>query len=181
MYILFTIISPVVSKIAGTNLDNLDFDYEKYFEQTDTYQTMSESLANNNDKTVEEIYQTNLKNDMKNKLSEKGYIASDIQIQMELEDSDNYGRITSITLTIAKKKNMTQEDSDNVKENTVETIAVNQVETVTINNTTKENTSTSQEESKETVKSSEINEIKSYLSNVYDVNKKQIKVNKKGG
>lgn len=162
-------------------MDSLDFDYEKYFEQTDTYQAMSESLANNNDKTVEEIYQTNLKNDMKNKLLEKGYVASDIQVQMESEDSDNYGRITNITLTVAKKKNIEEDEAAGEKANTIETVSVNQVESVTINNTIKENNNTTQEASNETVKNSEINEIKSYLSSVYDVNKKQIQVNKKGG
>ena len=87
VYILFTIISPVISKI--TNIDFQDIDYEEYFKQTETYQTMSQDLSNNNDKTVEEIYISNLKQDMKNKLQEKGYIAENIEVDIELKDEAN--------------------------------------------------------------------------------------------
>ena len=69
---MFNIISPIISKITNVDFDEIDFD--EYFKQTETYQTMSQDLSNNNDKSVEEIYISNLKQDMKNKLQEKGYI-----------------------------------------------------------------------------------------------------------
>ena len=94
VYILFTIISPVISKI--TDIDFQDIDYEEYFKQTETYQTMSQDLSNNNDKSVEEIYISNLKQDMKNKLQEKGYIAENIEVDIELKDEAYYGKINKI-------------------------------------------------------------------------------------
>ena len=102
VYILFTIISPVISKI--TDIDFQDIDYEEYFKQTETYQTMSQDLSNNNDKSVEEIYISNLKQDMKNKLQEKGYIAENIEVDIELKDEANYGKINKIILSVYKNE-----------------------------------------------------------------------------
>ena len=71
VYILFTIISPIIGKFV--NIDLKDIDYEKYFKEVETQETISQSLTTNNEKTMGEIYISNLKADMKNKLEEKGY------------------------------------------------------------------------------------------------------------
>lgn len=175
IYVLFTIVSPIITKITGSNLDSLNFDYEKYMEQTDTYQTMSQTLATNNDANIGEIYQTNLKSDMKNKLLEKGYIASNIMVETQIEDEEAYGKITKISLTIEKKEEETEEKQGN----TINSVSINQIQSIQIGNTIPEEKEA--KGSKQAVKASEINEIKTYLSTVYEVNKKQIEINKKGG
>ena len=55
IYILFTIISPIITKISGKNLIDLEFDYQNYLENTDTDQAMSQNLSNNNDKNIKQI------------------------------------------------------------------------------------------------------------------------------
>lgn len=77
VYLLFTIISP----IFGGNFHFNEIDYESYFKDTEKYQTMSDTLTTYNDQSVEEIYLTNLKQDMKQKLKEKGYLAEKISIR----------------------------------------------------------------------------------------------------
>lgn len=181
VYILFTIVSPIIGKITGTNLSKLDFDYEKYFKDSDTYQTMSESLSKDNNETIEEIYQSNLKTDMKNKLLEKGYIAKDIQVEMKLEDSNSYGKITKISMIVVQKKE--SDSKEELTNNNINTVSeINTIDEIKIGNSVKKNTQEVQtsENNKEEVKLSEINELKSYLSSVYEVNKKQIEINKKG-
>lgn len=168
MYVLFTIISPIISKV--TKIDISDIDYEKYLEETETYQTMSETLLTNNDKSVEEIYITNLKEDMKNKLKEKGYIAQNIDIKVETSSESDYGRIEEISLLIygtEEEKELNDTDAKN-------TISVNKVEEVKIGNTVK---SKDDKTTVQDINTSQKNEIKEYLSSVYDVNKKNIKVN----
>ena len=81
VYILFTIISPILAKITNIDLDNLD--YEKYFKEMDTSQTISQSLTKNNDKSIEEIYENNIKQDMKEKLKEQGYIVEKIELYIK--------------------------------------------------------------------------------------------------
>lgn len=171
VYILFTIISPVVSKI--TNIDFQDIDYEEYFKQTETYQTMSQDLSNNNDKSVEEIYISNLKQDMKNKLQEKGYIAENIEVDIELKDEANYGKVNKIILSVYKN----EESNDDVyKDTSTNTISINKIEEVKIGNNVN-NVNTNIQVKKGEIKNSEKNEIKEYLSGVYEINKKNIKIN----
>ena len=171
VYILFTIISPVISKI--TDIDFQDIDYEEYFKQTETYQTMSQDLSNNNDKSVEEIYISNLKQDMKNKLQEKGYIAENIEVDIELKDEANYGKVNKIILSVYKN----EESNDDVyKDTSTNTISINKIEEVKIGNNVN-NVNTNIQVKKGEIKNSEKNEIKEYLSGVYEINKKNIKIN----
>lgn len=172
VYIVFTIVSPIIGKIMGQDLSNLNFDYEQYLENTDTYQTMSQSLDKKNDQNVEDIYLSNLKQDMKSKLSEKGYLATDIQVEVELKDTKNYGKIQKISMTIAKKK-----EEETVSNNIITDVSIN---SITIGNTVEEKEDNEKEETTQ-AKSNEINEMKSYLSTVYEVSKKNITINKKGG
>ncbi len=173
IYILFTIISPIITKISGKNLIDLEFDYQNYLENTDTYQAMSQNLSNNNDKNIEQIYIQNLRNDIKNKLLEKGYNAKTIEININLEDTKEYGKINNIYLQVVKSK-------EEVKQgNITNVIIVNTIENITIGNGINNKIQESKDE--EDLKDSEINEIKSYLSGVYEVNQKNIQVNKKGG
>lgn len=101
VYILFTIISPILNKF--TNIDFTKLDYEKYFEELDTKQVTSQSLSTNNNQSVEEIYINNLKQDMKAKLQKKGYIVESINLNIELEEK-NYGRINNIYISIYKEE-----------------------------------------------------------------------------
>lgn len=164
VYILFTIISPILSKFTKIDFHNID--YEKYFNELDTKQAMSQSLADNNDRITQDIYINNLKQDMKAKLKQKGYIVENVSINIELEET-NYGRINNIWLTLYKEESI-KEDT-----NTTGTILINKIEEVNIgNNTNSEDTS-----NKKKLNNNDENEIKEYLSSVYEVNKKNIKIN----
>lgn len=163
VYILFTIISPILKNNGNLNFNNID--YESYFKENETYKTMSESLTSNNDNSVEEIYINNLKQDMKQKLKEKGFLVESSTVKIELQEGDNYGRILEINLKLSKLK-----EEDTKKQNS--DIIVNDI---TIGNTIKNETSSSN--TKENISSSEIKEIKEYLSGVYEVSNKNIYIN----
>ena len=165
VYILFTIISPILGKITNIDLDNID--YEKYFEKLDTSQTISQTLTKNNDKSIEEIYENNIKQDMKAKLKEQGYIVENIVLNIELKNELNYGKISNVNLSIYKEK----EEKNATQTNT---IIVNKIEKVIIGNNVQKSSNNS---SKESLKESEKDEIKKYISSVYEVNKKNIKIN----
>lgn len=131
---------------------------------------MSETLSTNNDKSVEEIYISNLKQDMKNKLKEKGYIAQNIDIKIETSSESDYGRIEEIVLLIYK----TEEEKQLSNTEDKNTISINKVEEVKIGNTVKnDDTKTNVQD----INNSQKSEIKEYLSGVYDVKKNNIKIN----
>lgn len=162
VYILFTIISPILNKF--TNVDFRSIDYEKYFEELDTKEVMSKNLTTNNNQSVEEIYINNLKQDMKAKLQKKGYIVESINLNIELEEK-NYGRINNIYINVYK------EEKNKINENT-NAIMVNKIEDVKI-----ENGSKNEKVNKKEMSNKDKSEIKEYLSGVYEVNKKDIKIN----
>ena len=166
VYILFTIISPVIGKFV--NIDLKDIDYEKYFKEIETQETITQSLTTNNEKATGEIYISNLKVDMKNKLEEKGYRVENINLKVELEDEKNYGKVNEIALFVSKLK---EADNTNKENNT---IAINKIENVKIGNKVEniKEVKTSKE-----IGNSEKSEIKDYLASVYDVKRKNIRIN----
>lgn len=170
VYILFTVLSPILGKI--TNIDFGNIDYDKYLWEFETSCVMSDSLVQNNDKTTIEMYINNLKQDMKSKLKEQGYIVNNVDVEIEMKNEKNYGKIKSISLRLYKSEKENEEE-DKEEERIKFSISVNKIEEVKIIN----NTTNTKNSKKEEIKNSEKNEIKRYLSSVYEVNKKNIKIN----
>lgn len=155
MYILFTIVSPIIKKVGGKdiNLNTINIEkYERQIEKSDN--TISRKFEDNNTRSIKDIYVSNLKADISAKLKEKGYEidTSDIQIK----DDENY-TIEKITLKLIKMEQK-QEKNNEIVINTVE-----------IGNTI------SQKDSK-TLSDDDKQEVKDYISETYDIDKKNINI-----
>lgn len=155
MYILFTIVSPIIKKVGGKDINLNTINIEKYEQQiSKSDNTISRKFEDNNTRSIKDIYVSNLKADISAKLKEKGYNidTSDIQIK----DDENY-TIEKITLKLIK---MEQEQEKNNE------IVINTVE---IENTI------SQKDSK-TLSDDDKQEVKDYISETYDIDKKNINI-----
>lgn len=155
MYILFTIVSPIIKKVGGKDIDLNTIDIEKYEQQiAKSDNTISRKFEDNNTRSIKDIYVSNLKADISAKLKEKGYKidTSDIQIK----DDENY-TIEKITLKLIKMEQK-QEKNNEIVINTVE-----------IGNTI------SQKDSK-TLSDDDKQEVKDYISKTYDIDKKNINI-----
>ena len=155
MYILFTIVSPIIKKVGGKDIDLNTIDIEKYEQQiAKSDNTISRKFEDNNTRSIKDIYVSNLKADISAKLKEKGYEidTSDIQIK----DDENY-TIEKITLKLIKMEQK-QEKNNEIVINTVE-----------IGNTI------SQKDSK-TLSDDDKQEVKDYISKTYDIDKKNINI-----
>ena len=155
MYILFTIVSPIIKKVGGKEIDLNTIDIEKYEQQiAKSDNTISRKFEDNNTRSIKDIYVSNLKADISAKLKEKGYEidTSDIQIK----DDENY-TIEKITLKLIKMEQK-QEKNNEIVINTVE-----------IGNTI------SQKDSK-TLSDDDKQEVKDYISETYDIDKKNINI-----
>lgn len=155
MYILFTIVSPIIKKVGGKDINLNTINIEKYEQQiSKSDNTISRKFEDNNTRSIKDIYVSNLKADISAKLKEKGYNidTSDIQIK----DDENY-TIEKITLKLIK---MEQEQEKNNE------IVINTVE---IGNTI------SQKDSK-TLSDDDKQEVKDYISETYDIDKKNINI-----
>lgn len=155
MYILFTIVSPIIKKLGGKDINLNTIDIEKYEQQiSKSDNTISRKFEDNNTRSIKDIYVSNLKADISAKLKEKGYEidTSDIQIK----DDENY-TIEKITLKLIKTEQK-QEKNNEIVINTVE-----------IGNTI------SQKDSK-TLSDDDKQEVKDYISETYDIDKKNINI-----
>lgn len=155
MYILFTIVSPIIKKLGGKDINLNTINIEKYERQiSKSDNTISRKFEDNNTRSIKDIYVSNLKADISAKLKEKGYEidTSDVQIK----DDENY-TIEKITLKLIKMEQK-QEKNHEIVINTVE-----------IGNTI------SQKDSK-TLSDDEKQEVKDYISETYDIDKKNINI-----
>lgn len=155
MYILFTIVSPIIKKLGGKDINLNTINIEKYERQiSKSDNTISRKFEDNNTRSIKDIYVSNLKADISAKLKEKGYEidTSDVQIK----DDENY-TIEKITLKLIKTEQK-QEKNHEIVINTVE-----------IGNTI------SQKDSK-TLSDDDKQEVKDYISETYDIDKKNINI-----
>lgn len=161
IYVVYTIIAPGLKLIGGKNLDFGNIDYENYLTSSEIYQNLESSVEKIETNNFEETYKLNLKQDMENKLREKGYIVSNIKLEVNLEEnSETYGRIENIELNISKSVN------EGNNENEKNEIAVNKIKIGEQTNSTIKKELTEEEE----------REIKMFMSEEYGINNKQISI-----
>lgn len=133
IYIMFTIVSPVIKNISK---ENFSLDIEKYWKELDLDSIeVGTNLNNSNEKNIEEIYIKNLKKDMEYKLKEHGYIIENIEIY--LEKNTNEYSIKQIEITAKKDKIKIGESKNNKKVNEIHINKVNEID-ILIENKDKE-------------------------------------------
>lgn len=164
LYVLFTVIQPVVTKITGKNLEMADFNYKKYFKE-DILEASSQDFEDNNSKLIEQAYIDNIKNDMKVKIKQKGYeiISNNIHITKN-EYSESYGSLESIEMNVKKIE-------EGKNENTINVIKIEDVD-ISVGNVT----NTKSKEKSNLPEKDKI-ELIEYLSNEYSISKENIIIN----
>lgn len=160
IYILFTIVSPVITKITNKEFKLSDIiDLDEYIEAASSDNTYNE-LEKSNNENIKEVYIASLKSDIEGKIANKGYNADSIEV--EVQDNDEY-TINSITISVSKLDE--KEENNNIE-------IVNKVE---INVST--STEKSKENEKEELSKKEKEELKEYLSSVYELPEDNIIIN----
>ena len=160
IYILFTIVSPVITKITNKEFKLSDIiDLDEYIEAASSDITYNE-LEKSNNENIKEVYIASLKSDIEGKIANKGYNADSIEV--EVQDNDEY-TINSITISVSKLDE--KEENNNIE-------IVNEVE---INVST--STEKSKENEKEELSKKEKEELKEYLSSVYELPEDNIIIN----
>lgn len=178
VYILFTIISPVVSKFTGKSIAVSDIiDLNQYISDFKEKEKIQNSLQKDSSANIRDIYIGNLKSDIQNKLKIKGYNTT--KIELDVGYDDNY-TLNKISLTVAKIKE--KENSENKEENNINGTVISSVNDININvsnqninNNVQDNASSNN--TKSNLSSSDKKKIKEYLSEVYEINERSILIN----
>lgn len=160
IYILFTIIYPLINKFSKVNINSL---LENTTKQMSTYEE-SNTLKIDTNKYIEDTYRTKVEEDLKNKANDKNLNIISLNINIETQDEKRYGMLNSLVIEVEK---------ENVKktENTI-----NQIKEVNVSRNAHEKNET--EKTKEnTVTQEEINELKEYINTSYYLEKEKIHIN----
>lgn len=174
IYILFTIISPVIAKVKGNELNvNEILDTKKFEKELEKSNSkISEKLESNNSRSIKDIYVSNLTTDIKNKLKEKGYNV--VSSSINVKDDKNY-TIEEINLEVNKIENEQADNQENEQEvNKIESINIEKVKIRVDTDNTMDNTEESKIINKNTLTEEQKHEIKEYLSTTYNIDIKNI-------
>lgn len=156
VYILFSIVSPVITKFTGNEFRVSDiYDINTYIEVS--AKSSQENIENSQQNQIKQVYITNLKNDMKQKIQEKGYSVK--SLTLEISNDEQY-TLKKIFAQVSKRK---KEENNGVK-------GANEIN-ITISNTT-ENI-----EEDISISTKEQNDLKAYLSGIYNLEEKNININ----
>ncbi len=156
IYILYTIISPVITLVTGSKLQVDYSKYEEYFTSTEEYKSLENEFNNVTANSIESTYRQEVKKQIKNDIENMEFSVDSVELDIDLET----GIIKEINLSVDKENN---EDTNTTETN----IQINKVE---IGNSTYKN-------EENTLSRQEIEKIKNFLQENYGINYESIKVN----
>lgn len=196
VYVLFTIVSPVITKVSGKEIKVSDIlDLNEYIQEIEETSKMQNYIEIENEGNIMNIYINGIKEDMKAKIEAKGYIVNNIEIS--IADYETYS-IQEVILDVENKevRDMYTGDSENTQtdqninsEGEIEKIdKVNEIDRVKIEvsnesgTSNSNNTNESVEENSSDREKNELNitqkqELKEYISSVYEINENNITIN----
>ena len=159
VYILFTIIYPLINKFTKTNINTL---IENTTKQMSTYQE-NNSLKIDTDKYIESTYKKKIEEDIRKRANEKNLNITSLNVYIETEDENRYGMLNSLVMKV--EKNETSKKNNDV----------NQIKEINISKNVQNNEIIENKEKTATEK--EINEFKEYINATYYLEKEKIHIN----
>lgn len=159
VYILFTIIYPLINKFTKTNINTL---IENITKQMSTYQE-NNSLKIDTDKYIESTYKKKIEEDIRKRANEKNLNITLLNVYIETEDENRYGMLNSLVMKV--EKNETSKKNNDV----------NQIKEINISKNVQNNEII--ENKDKTVTEKEVNEFKEYINATYYLEKEKIHIN----
>ena len=184
IYVLFTIVSPIITKFTGESIQVSEvLELDKYIVEAEEAAKAQNTIQNDNQDNIMKVYLSGIKSDMKTKIEAKGYNVKSIDVGVT--DDETY-KIQYINLSVEENENISnpeensgEDNEQNIIENTIE--PVEQVEKVEVNigseKTDTEEKSEEDNDNKSQLSYSKKQELKEYLSSVYEVNVSSITIN----
>ena len=165
MFVLFTIISPVINKFKNNNKELIIAD--DYIKNSNNKSIETSNINLSNENTIKRMYEENLKVDIKSKVNQKGYSTGDVNL--EILDNGEY-TLNKIEFRVTAKNNVSNNNQENSANNTTTIIENIENIKVSLGGSSKDE----KKEEKSLISESEKRKLREYLSGVYEVNEKNI-------
>lgn len=163
IYILFNIVSPFIKSVQASDIE--DFNIEDY---TNNISINSTAKQTSMDKRLQELYIEQLENDIKTKVTNKGYDVNTCKVDAVISGNENEAGIKKIILKIEKNESNLKEENENVEEKIVN--EVQKIKKVNISNKNQENNN-------KKITDADISNLKKFLKEEYGVDEKCLKIN----
>ena len=109
IYVLFTIVSPIITKISGKEIQVSDIiDLDEYIEEAKTASKAQNQMEIQNEDNILDIYVSGIKEDMKAKIEAKSYAVNNIKISVA---NDGSYEIQSVVLDVEKRTGYSTENT----------------------------------------------------------------------
>ena len=162
LYILFNIISPLIGK-------DITFDLNEIAQNNQVQTINTEEVDQTSmDKRLKQIGKEELEKDVMKKIEEQGYTVEYCNIELEINQESE---IKNITLQIKKNEDRKIEDETTEKKLVNEIQKIKEVQIGNQDNERKESSNIND------LSQQEINQIKKFLVQEYEVNEKCLKIN----
>ena len=161
VFILFNIISPFINAKDLKNLNEIDA--SKYVNENNKNYVEQKSM----DERLEELYIEEIEKDIIKKVEKKGYKVSMCKVDAKITKNEEETGITKIKLKVEKTGEVQQEENSSI-ENQI----VTQVQKIK-----KVNTKKIEEDKETSLEKSDIQNLKQFLIEEYEVNEKCLEIN----
>ena len=175
IYIIFNIVSPFINNQDIFNIENIDM--EKYaLNETEEIQVTSEEVDQTSmNKRIKDLYVEELQKDITKKVEEQGYKVNNCEVKVSILDEENETEIKEIKLKVEKSQKI-EENKEDAEDRLIEEIQkIKEVDTTV--NIQKKDEEKQEEQENNRISKSDIQNIKKFLIEEYEVNEKCLKIN----
>lgn len=171
IYVMFTIVNPIITKVSGKEITVSDIlELDEYISQAEENIKNQNEIEIENENNIMEIYVSGIKQDIKLNVEEKGYVVTNVDI--EIEDNKNY----KIKKIIVNAENIMKEENNDEK-NEIEKIEMVNDITISISNDIVQNNKQENSNNKNLLSFTQKQELKEYLNQRYEIDKDNIIIN----
>lgn len=171
IYVMFTIVNPIITKISGKEITVSEIlELDEYISQAEESIKTQNEIEIENENNITEMYVSGIKQDIKLNIEEKGYVVTNVDI--EIEDNKNY----KIKKIIVDAENIMKEENTDEK-NEIEKIEIINDITINISNDIVQNNEQENSNNKNLLSFTQKQELKEYLNQRYEIDKNDIIIN----
>lgn len=171
IYVMFTIVNPIITKISGKEITVSEIlELDEYISQAEESIKTQNEIEIENENNIMEMYVSGIKQDIKLNIEEKGYVVTNVDI--EIEDNKNY----KIKKIIVDVENIMKEENTDEK-NEIEKIEMVNDITINISNDIVQNNEQENSNNKNLLSFTQKQELKEYLNQRYEIDKNNIIIN----
>ena len=179
IYIIFNIISPFIKNQDIFNIENINIEKYALNENKEIQDNTEEVNQTSMNKRIKKLYIEELEKDITKKIEDQGYKVTNCKVKANITEKENEMKIQEIKINIEKNENAKEnkQEEENVEDKLVTEIQkIKKVDT-TVNTQKEEENEEEKQEKENEISKLDIQNIKKFLIEEYEVNEKCLKIN----